>query len=294
MAIDLNKIKYFQAVAQLLNISKASKVVNLSQPALSLQIQGLEYELKVKLFERNNRGLILTEEGRKLYERAQLLIDWEKQTIDIMSNLSGPEGVLKIGSYTTASSYLLTPILKPFFTHYPKIQIEYDYSTTDQIITKIKNLDLDCAVISEVPEDNGIHIEHFFHDELVLVAAKERKIPKEIKPIDLKEHDFLSYPLKQDYCYKEIERKLGKYLNKANVPIESISFDTLKQSLIHDLGISFMPKYLIRNEIKRKELKVIQVKGVKLPIVFSIITKKDRKLPPRVVVFRDSLIKSFN
>jgi DNA-binding transcriptional LysR family regulator len=256
-------------------------------------MQGLEHELDLKLFERNNRGLILTEEGKKLYERAQLLLDWERQTKELMSDLNTPSGVLKVGSYTTASSYLLPPILKQFFNQYPKIQIQYDYSPTDQIISKVKLLDLDCAIISEVPEDSGVMIEPFFKDELVLVAASGRKIPALIKPSELQNYDFLSYPLKLDYCYKEIDRKLGKYLNKSIKPIESVSFDTLKQSLIYDLGISFMPKYLVMDELKVKKLKIVEIKGIVLPITFSFVTKKGRKLPPRIKVFQKMIMKEF-
>lgn len=291
--MDLNKIKYFQAVASTLNISKACKLVHLSQPALSLQIQSLENDLGFKLFERNNRGLILTEEGDKLFERSQLLIEWIKETQDTINDLNEPKGKVTVGTYTTASSYLITPKLKPFMNKYNDISISYDYSDTDSIITKIKNLELDCAIISEVPNDPGIEKLPFFNNELILVAHKDRKIPKVITPSQLTEIDFLSYPLRLDYCYMEVERKLGKYLKKSNNIIESTSFDTLKQSLLADLGITFMPEYLITNQLKSKIIKPIHIKGIKLPIQFSFITKKERRLPKRIQVFKDYLENSF-
>lgn len=289
--MDLNKVKYFQVVATTLNISKASKIVHLSQPALSLQIQSLESELEIKLFERNNRGMLLTEEGKSLYERSQLLIDWEKQTEELMSDLNKPKGLISIGTYTTASSYLITPKLKDFCNQYPDINFTYDYSDTDDIISKIKNLKLDCAIISEVPDDDGIEKIPFYDNELIFVASSDRKVPSTITASQLQDIDFLSYPLKFDYCYKEVERKLGKYLNKARNVIESTSFDTLKQSLLNDLGMTFMPEYLVKNELKNKTLKKVEVKAMKLPIQFSIVTKKNRKLPTRVEVFKEYLLK---
>lgn len=285
--MDLNRIKYFHAVATTLNISKAGKLVHLSQPALSLQIQALEHELGTKLFERNNRGLLLTEEGKKLYERSQLLADWVNETNDILSDLNKPKGAISIGTYTTASSYLITPKLKQFSNQFTDISFAYDYSDTDLIISKIKSLELDCAIVSEVPYDEGIEKVPFFQDQLILVASKHRKISKSITPSELSNIDFLSYPLKLDYCYKEVERRLGKYLKKSKTLVESTSFDTLKQSLLYDLGITFMPQYLVTNELRRKELKIIEIKGVKLPIEFSFITKKDRKLPTKVQVFKE-------
>ncbi len=291
--MDLNKIKYFQAVASTLNISKACHLVHLSQPALSLQIQGLENELGIKLFERNNRGLILTEEGQKLQQQANLLLDWERETSDLIHGLKQNTGTISIGTYTTASSYLLSPILNKFFDLYNDINISYDYSSTDTIIEKIKLLELDCAIISEVPEDNGITAIPFFYNEHVLVSSVKNKIPSKIKPKDLANYSFLSYPLRLDYCYKEVERKVGKYLKQTKVRIESESFDTLKQSLLADLGITFMPKYLIENELKLKKLKIINISGLTLPITFSFVIKKDRRPPGRIEVFKEYLLSRF-
>ena len=90
--MDLNKIEYFQAVASSGNISKASKTVGLSQPALTLQIQALEHSLGFKLFERHNRGLILTEEGKMILVRARALEEWKRETQDIIHDLSLPKG----------------------------------------------------------------------------------------------------------------------------------------------------------------------------------------------------------
>ena len=283
--MDLNKIKHFQAVAKTLNISKACKFVHLSQPALSLSIQSLEHDLGIRLFERNNRGLILTEEGRKLFERSQLLLDWESETEDIINDLNRPKGSISIGTYTTGSSYLITPRLNNFLKQYPEININYDYSDTDEIINKIKNLELDCAIISEVPDDLGIEKIPFFSNELLLVASDKYKISNKINPSELSQYDFLSYPLRSDYCYREIDKKVGKFIK--NIKITSTSFDTLKQSLLHGLGITFMPEYLITNELKNKKLRKIEIKGLKLPIQFSFITKKDRKLPKKVEVFKN-------
>lgn len=291
--MDLNKFRYFQAVATTLNVSKAAKLVHLSQPALSLQIKSLEQELGLKLFERNNRGLILTEEGKKLFERSQLLRDWEKETKDTLNELNEPQGKVSIGTYTTASSYLITPRLKPFLQNFNQISITYDYSDTDTIISKVKNLELDCAIISEVPDDFGIEKTPFLNSKLILVSHRDRKFLKEITPSQLSQIDFLSYPLRLDYCYMEVERKLGKFLKKSNNIIESTSFDTLKQSLLANLGISFMPEYLIKDELNSKILIPTKIKGVKLPIQFSFITKKGRKLPRRVQEFKNYFLNSF-
>lgn len=292
--MDIAKILSFKAVADAGSISGACSKVHLSQPALSLQIQALEYELGIKLFERHNRGLLLTEEGEALRSRAVMLEEWLSETNSMLAGLKSHEGKIRIGTYTTASSYLLAPKLSAFFSKYPKIEISYQYLTTEEILRKVKNLELDCAVISEVPADDGIDIEPFFDNELILVASSKNKIiPNELTKEELALYPFLSYPLRFDYCYREVDKRFGKYLKSAPMPIESESFDTLKQSLLNDLGMTFMPEYLVKHELKDKKLRKIKIKSPDLPIRFSIITKKDRKLPPRLEVFREFLKNNF-
>lgn len=291
--MNLTRIYYFLKVAELGSVSKASAQVFLSQPALSLQIQALEEELGLKLFERHNRGLILTSQGHVLYQRSKALVEWEKETIEQLQNEDLPRGVIRIGTYTTASSYLLPNRLKKFFTQYPNISLEYDYANIETAIEKLKKLELDCLIMSEVPEIDGIHKYLFKSDELVLVASsKNKKTPGKITPKDLAHYSFLKYPHKFDHCYREIERKLGKYLHQAPCPITSESFDTLKQSLLADLGISFMPHYLVEKEIKDKSLRVIELSGISLPIQFYFVVKANSKLNSRVKAFKDFLFTS--
>lgn len=292
--MDLSKLLTFKAVADTGSISAATARVHLSQPALSLQLQALEHELGLKLFERSNRGLILTEEGELLKSRVILLEEWISETNDLLSGLKSYSGKLNIGTYTTASSYLLSPKLPIFFKKYPAIEISYSYLSSDEIIRKVKNLELDCAILSDLPEDDGIELLPFFQNELILVcSAKNKTIPSELTKEDLASYPFLSYPLKNDYCYREVDRKFGKYIKSAPKPIESESFDTLKQSLINDIGISFMPEYLIKQDLQEKKLRQIKLKAPALPVKFSMITRKGKILSKKMEAFKEFLLKEY-
>lgn len=293
--MNLSRIPYFLKVAELGSISKASSHVFLSQPALTLQIQALEDELGMKLFERHNRGLTLTTAGELLYERAATLMNWQKETLEQLNSEKLPKGTIRIGTYTTASSYLLPKMLKGFFDSYPEINIEYDYSSVEESINKLKRLEIDCLIMSEVPEVEGLKKLPLKSDKLLLVAnSRNKKVPSKITPKDLENFPFLKYPHKFDYCYREVERKLGKYLAKAPTPVTSESFDTLKQSLLADLGICFMPKYLIEKELQEKTLRPIELTGISLPIQFYLVVKDDDRLSRRLETFRDFALTYFS
>lgn len=292
--MDLNRLSLFLKVAEAGSLSKASAKAFLSQPALSLQIQALEEELKLKLFERHNRGLILTEEGRLLFERAKLLMDWEEETLSILEDQKKPAGLVRIGTYTTISSYLLPSRLHSFLHAYPDIELNYDYSSMDAAIEKVKRRELDMLIMSEVPDQDSLIKIPLSRDKLVLVASgKNKVIPAKLTPSELGEVRFLTYPHKFDYCYREIEKKLGRYLEKAARPITSESFDTLKQSLIHDLGIGFMPRYLIERELADKTLREIELKGIQLPIQFWMVLRPDFIRSHKLRVLKEHLQKAF-
>lgn len=286
--MDFNKIEHFIAVAQAGSISKATRVLGLSQPALTLQIQALENSLGFKLFERHNRGLLLTEEGKVLLERARVLQDWKRETKDVLEELNEPNGKITVGTYTTASSYLLVPSMRPFFETYPRITLRFLYPSTDEVIGGVKSLAIDCAVLSETPDDPLLENTPFFRSEMIYVTHQNSNL-KSIKPSELSDYPFLSYPVRMDYCYRQIEQRFGKYLKDSAIPIESESFDTLKNALIAGIGNSFMPKYIVQNELKSGVLREVKIKNSSAPVTFSFVTRKGRRLPRRIEVFKEFL-----
>lgn len=293
--MDLNRLNLFLNVAREGSISRASAKVFLSQPALSLQIQALESELNIQLFERHNRGLILTDEGKTLFERAKILVEWEEETLLALQDQAEPKGTLKIGTYTTISSYLLPGKLKPFFEAYPGIELNYDYCSVEDALIKLKARELDMIIMSEIPDLNDLIKIPLLKDKLVLVSSiNNKKIPKKISPAELSQFPFLTYPHKFDYCYREIDKKLGKHLSKAPRPIVSESFDTLKQSLLHDLGISFMPHYLITKELEEKKLKQIELSGINLPIQFFLVLRPEYTRSARIRVLKEFLCQNLS
>jgi DNA-binding transcriptional LysR family regulator len=125
-----------------------------------------------------------------------------------------------------------------------------------------------------------LNLQPFFKDELIFAISSKRKESKtkNIQPKDLSKFDFLSYPLRFDLCYRTVEAKFGSHLAQCHIPIETESFDTLKQMLLLGVGATFIPKYLIAKELKSGELAEINVGQNKLPITFSIVSKKDADL----------------
>ena len=296
MNFDLSLLKCFHQVATSKSISLASSTLHLSQPAVSLQIKKLEDQLGKALFDRHNRGLILTPFGHLFLEKTNRILKIQAEMNDLtQQSESVPTGQIRVGSYTTASSYLLAPCVAKFLSQYKYVSLSYDYSESKVLLEKIKNYQLECAILTDVPPDKQLSSQLFFKDELVFAISSKRKESKTkiIQPKDLSKFDFLSYPLRYDLCYRTVEAKFGTHLAQCHVPLKTESFDTLKQMLLLGAGATFIPRYLIGKELKQGELVEINIGQNKLPISFAIITKKNADLSVSTKYFIETVTDYF-
>ncbi len=123
--MDWDKLKIFYAVAEAGNFTKATNLLNLSQSAISRQIQSLEYELKTLLFERHARGLSLTENGEYLFKTAREVIAKLKDVEStLMDKKNKPSGKLTVTTVVTLGTIWLTPRIQEFMKLNPEIEIE--------------------------------------------------------------------------------------------------------------------------------------------------------------------------
>jgi len=296
MNLDLHLIPCFTAIAERDSVSDATEALHLSQPAISLQLKKLEEQLGKKLFERESHGLRLTQFGKELLSHARRLAEVSDAITRLsQTEVSRPSGVLRIGTYTTISSYLIPAPTSDFLAKYPEVTLQYQYDTVEILLERIRNQEIEGAILSDLPAKSTLHSVPIFTDELVYVVATKSKlkVSSTIAPSELANIPFLSYPLRFDLCYRKVEAIYGKHLAKARIAVESVSFDTLKQMLLRDAGGAFMPRYLIRDELKEGRLKVIQIGKQRLPVQFSFVSLSDASLSVTTRSFRNELVEYF-
>ena len=121
--INLNFLKYYYEVANAKNITKASEILNISQPALTKAIKELENELNTTLLIRNKKGVVLTEQGKILYEYTKVMLQKLQTAISTIDNPKEYEKNIYIGTTTTNFLEPILPILKELKRKYSNIQI---------------------------------------------------------------------------------------------------------------------------------------------------------------------------
>ncbi|MBQ9421488.1 MAG: LysR family transcriptional regulator [Lachnospiraceae bacterium] len=147
--MDFKSLEYFVVVAKELNISRASRLLNISQPPLSSRIKHLEEELGTILFERGKNGLTLTPSGAVLYKRARQILDLERHTREELANYDNAlSGDLRIGTVEGRAPYLLARYIAGFKDEFPLVTYTVRSGGSDEVLDQLNHHQIDIAVIA--------------------------------------------------------------------------------------------------------------------------------------------------
>nr|WP_240472925.1 LysR family transcriptional regulator [Paenibacillus sanguinis] len=167
-------MKIFQAVAREGSITKAAQALNYVQSNVTARIQFLEAELKLPLFRRTNRGMILTAAGENLLHYADQIIDLLAEALRTTQGSDVPAGALRIGCIETAAAYDLLPVIKKYQSHYPEVQFLLQTGETHHLLQKVLTGEVDGAFVYGPIHESHIEYLPIFEDELVLISERNR------------------------------------------------------------------------------------------------------------------------
>ncbi len=189
------ELQVFLASAETENFSEAARRLNVSQPAISMQIKSLEEKLGMSLFERTGRQVTLTEAGHALVPMARDVIQQTIRLEEAMASLHGEVvGRLRIGCSTAAGKYVLPKLLAGLHDKHPKVTLVCDVTTRYNALEKLRAGEVQVAMTSLREPHKGIEYRPFLTDRIVLIAPPghpwtQRGEP--IKPTDLLEEKFI-------------------------------------------------------------------------------------------------------
>jgi DNA-binding transcriptional LysR family regulator len=285
--MDWERLKIFHIVADAGSFTHASEEMNLSQSAVSRQINSLENEVGIELFHRHARGLLLTEQGEMVYKSTRQIISIIKSTENsINDSKEKPSGNLTLTTTVGLGVNWLTPRLKEFTRKFNEINLE--------LILTDAELDLgmreaDIAIRFHKPtQENLIQRKLFtvhFHLYASLKYLKEFGTPNKIE--DLPRHKIITYGKAPDYL-KEInwlENVTKEYKIKPVLKIDNIN--GLLLAAISDIGIVLLPDYIVNNSSK-----VVKISfNEKLPEIDTYMTyAEERKKSKKVATLREFLV----
>ena len=282
MNINFELYRIFYTVANNGNITKASEELLISQPAISKAIKNLEEQLGGQLFTRTKRGVILTEEGKEFYNYIKQAMEYISSAENKFSELINLDtGRIRIGISTTLTKQFLLPYLEEFHKLYPNIDIQIITNLSSELIPKLRNGLIDMMVTNLV--DNS------YDSDIQIIKCKEvndcfvvNNTYSELLGRQISIDELNDYPLILQTKGSNTRIFLDNFAKEKNVILKP-NIELASYSLVVDfakigLGIGYVTKDYIMDEIKNEELFVLSLKE-KIPSRYIGIATSTNHLP---------------
>lgn len=251
--MTITQLQYVLAVAEHKNFTLAAEKCFVTQPTLSMQIQKVEEELKIQIFDRTKKPIQLTDIGQKIVNQAKNIVNEADRMKDIVEQQKGfIGGEFRLGIIPTIMPTLLPMFLNTFIKKFPKVKLIIEELNTDEIIIKLKNGNLDAAIAATPLSEEKLKEIVLYYEPFVAYIPEKHWIAeqKEIEVSDLNLDEILL--LQDGHCFRDGVLNLCKnqdVVSLNNFQIQSGSFETLIKLADEGLGLTLLP-YLHTLDLK--------------------------------------------
>lgn len=242
--MNLRDLKYLVSVADLKHFKKAAESCFVSQPALSMQLRKLEDELGVQLLERTNKQVIVTPIGKEIVKRSKKLLqeaEGIKELAKIHNNPFAHE--FKLGAFPTLSPYLFPKIVPQITKALPKLKLFLIEERTSELIDKLKQGEIDAALLALPIYEEGLVTEKLFDDPFSLAVPAGHPFAKKktVTTDELSNENLLL--LEEGHCLRNQALEVCTLIGASeSQDFRATSLETLRQMVISGLGITLIPK----------------------------------------------------
>ncbi len=271
--MQLDALKTFVTLVEVNNFTKASEILHISQPSVSLHVKNLEHELQTTLFLRSPKSVQITPTGEILYKRAkQILAISDAAKEDILAYHEEIQGTIIIGASFTIGEYILPPFLAQLQQQFPKLKLQVIIGNTEEIIRITKLLQVDIGLIEGQTIDHEVITKPFMQDELHIVCSQNNPLTKQ-------SHVTISELQQQKWIAREEGSGTRNYLDHFfrinGLQVQSVltisSNQGVKESVMLGIGLSLLSGSVIEREIKNGDIAVLTIDGQRFMRTFSYL-----------------------
>jgi LysR family transcriptional regulator, benzoate and cis,cis-muconate-responsive activator of ben and cat genes len=267
--IELRQLRYFLAVAEHLNFTRAAEQMGIAQPPLSQHILALERQLGVKLFVRSRRNVALTPEGQALISFARRLNNTTQMAAQVVQAIArGEDGPLALGAIFSSIYAVIPRILPPFIKKYPKVKLHLQEMTISQQISALKEHRIDAGILRGPINERELEAVTLFEEPFVAVVPSSHEFSREkaLTFAQIAKHPLISvYPTaNRDFSRRMFGALLDKG-HKLNIVQEVSDTHTLLGLVAAGVGVSLVPASL-------QNLQITQVRYIPLRETTPITT----------------------
>lgn len=289
MNFTFNQSHIFLKVVQYKSISRAAEALNLTQPAVSIQLKNFQDQFDVPLYEIVGRKFFITDFGAEIAKEVEkIAVVYENLSFKLQALKGKLVGKLNIAT-VSSGKYLVPYFLSKFIEKNEAIELSLDVTNRAKVLEVLERNEVDFVLVSALPE-------HFMVEKFDLMENKMYLVgkPNPIFENQTFEKDILS---KLPLVYREegsfTRITMEKFIKNNNLQVqkrlELSSNEAVKQALIAGLGYSIMPLIGIKNELQNGSLQIIKIKGLPITTKWQLIWLKNKKFSPVVKAYFDFL-----
>ncbi len=288
--MQYDALKTFVTLVEVNNFTKASEILHISQPSVSLHIKNLEQEFHTTLFIRSPKSVQITPTGEILYKRAkQIMAIAEAAQEDILAYHHSIQGTLIIGASFTIGENILPSILSKLQQQFPQLELQVIIGNTEEIIQFTKLLQVDIGLIEGQAHDHELIIQPFMQDELFIVSASNH-------PLVEQPSITISQLQRQKWVAREAGSGTRNYLDHLfrtnGLQVHSLltisSNQGVKESVIEGLGLSLLSGSVIERDIRNGDIAILPLTEQRFMRTFSYLhspTMKNKRNVEALIEF---------
>jgi LysR family transcriptional regulator, transcriptional activator of the cysJI operon len=289
--MELDQLKLFTDLVREQSFTKVAEKNFLTQPAVSLRIRNLEEELGTKLLERTTRKVLVTEEGRILYEYARdILSKAEEAKAVLLERQDKFVGSVRLATVHSIGLHELPAYLKQYISKYPEVVLHIDYHTGDVVHRMVQDGDVDLGIVAYPEPKPNLVILPFLEDELVAICNKEHTFARReaIRLQELNDQPFIAFD-EGIPTRKAIDAVLARRHIRVIIKLQSDNIEILKKMVEVGLGLSLVPRFSVRAEVEQGVLHCLSISDYSFKRPLALVHRKGKTLSRPMQAFVDIL-----
>lgn len=290
--LTLRQFRVFEAVARHLSFSRAAEELHLSQPAVSMQIKGIETILGLPLTEQLGKKIFLTEAGREVLHASRAIT---ARLDDLQANLAQLQGIdsgrLNLAVTSTVNA-VATGILVRFRGRHPGVSIHLGVSNRESVLEQLAANRIDLAIMGQVPGGLELEATRIMDNPLVAIAPPDHPFAQR-KKVSLR--DLSSEPFLVREAGSGTRAAMTRFFAEKGLELHSSmemsSNEAIKQAVQAGLGLGILSLQTLEMELALKRLAVLQVEGFPIMRHWYVVHRADKRLSPAAQAFKEFVLK---
>ena len=288
--LTLRQLRIFEAAARQLHFGRAAREMNLTQPAVSIQLKQLEEHIGLPLFEQMGRRMHLTRAGEELLRHSRIVLQQLREAEEAINALKGAGGGELHIAVTSTAKYFAPKLLAEFRRTHPEVKVRLTVSNREAVVQQLADNTVDLVVMGRAPRGLDTVAASFAEHPLAIIAAPEH-------PLARRRRVALAHLAKETFLIRErgsgtrsaMERVFAAHGFHPAETIEMSSNETIKQAVMAGMGVSFLSLHTVGLELAARRLVVLRVAGTPVRREWFVIHRERKRLSAAAAAFKEFL-----